>query len=113
MTPPLLIPTDARFQMQEERAEIAFVVPRDYVYTQGHFPENPIVPGVTQIGWLLDACRRLGKEEGLTVRRYRFLKPIRPGQSIRAVAQQVENGFRCEVYADGELASKGRIQSES
>lgn len=113
MTPTLLIPIEARCEMQDERAEIAFVVPDDYAYSQGHFPDNPIVPGVAQIGWLVEACRRLGKDGGLIVRRYRFLKRVRPGQSIRAVAQRVEGGFRCEVYADGELASKGQIQSEA
>ncbi len=104
-----LFPAERRERIEPDHAECAFAIPSDYAYVEGHFPGNPLVPGVAQIGWAMAVCRRLGHVGGLSVSRYRFVRPIRPGEDVRIEARRGERGFECRVYAAGELASKGTI----
>jgi hypothetical protein len=54
-------------------------------YFEGHFPGFPVLPGVATIDVTLEAIRRvLGKSELRlkTLQNAKFLRPIRPGDSI-------------------------------
>lgn len=54
---------------------------------KGHFPDNPLLPGVCQLGLCADAVsRQLRRSVEIdTVSRCKFMAPIRPGQSIEVV----------------------------
>jgi 3-hydroxymyristoyl/3-hydroxydecanoyl-(acyl carrier protein) dehydratase len=39
-------------------AELTLEIPRDLEYFRGHFDGAPIVPGVVQLKWAVDAARR-------------------------------------------------------
>lgn len=105
----MILPLETEFICSEESVTMRFEVPADYVYLNGHFPGNPIVPGVTQVGWAMAASRKLLGVNPRKVRRFRFVKPLLPGQRVELMVRQKEKGILCEIHADGVLASKGSL----
>lgn len=109
MNAAMLFPQDAEFCVDGALSEARFRLPSDFPYFEGHFPDTPVVPGVAQVGWVLRVGGPLGVDLLATVSRYRFVKPIGPGQSIRVRVERSAKGFACQVFADEELASKGTL----
>jgi len=66
-------------------AERYLVVPADHPVFPGHFPGNPIVPGVMLLDWVLrEVARSLGKSpSALRVREAKFFTPLAPPQRAR------------------------------
>ncbi|BDU75684.1 ApeI family dehydratase [Mesoterricola sediminis] len=66
------------------RAEFAIQVEADLLGFQGHFPQEPILPGVTQLDWAVHFGRLafpgLGAFRG--VDQLKFKEPIRPGEAL-------------------------------
>lgn len=92
-------------------------------FFQGHFPGNPIMPGVLQLeamaqvgGLLLNLITR---KQGaiayfLAIDNARFRKPLQPGDQMRievAITKIRLNMCRChgQVLVDGELASEADL----
>lgn len=80
----------------------------DHPALPGHFPGNPIVPGVVLLDRVREAAvaelpgRRLVK-----VTSVKFLRPLRPGQGFRVALERQDEDtlrFRC-LTADSELAA--------
>ena len=92
-------------------ATLSLRVPADYEHCQGHFPGDPLVPGVTQIAWGLRAV------EGLAgaplpphrIARFKFRLPIRPGAAIVATARRDGARFELSIAADGQPAASGTL----
>jgi 3-hydroxymyristoyl/3-hydroxydecanoyl-(acyl carrier protein) dehydratase len=88
----------------------SFTIPPDHPSLAGHFPDDPIVPGVV----LLDSAialigARLANGPMPTLRMAKFLAVVRPGQtvSVRFAPQGSGIGFVCAV-ADT-LVLRGRL----
>lgn len=94
----------------DDSIEVNFRIPESYPYFEGHFPDNPIVPGVVQVGWSLAAVRDLAEAENVAITRYRFLEPILPGQSVSLKIEAKGDRFACQTRVDGILVSKGTIR---
>ena len=63
-------------------------VPSDSPWFDGHFPGEPILPGVAQIGMVFDAIRK-ARNQNLkisSVRRVRFKRIIRPDDQLKIIA---------------------------
>ncbi len=75
-----------RSQKNEISADIH--VPSDSAWFDGHFPGEPILPGVAQIGMVLDVIRKARKQDlKITgVRRVRFKRIIRPNDQLKIIA---------------------------
>lgn len=78
----------------------------------GHFPGDPVLPGVVQVDWAIRlagvALGPLGAFQGLD--RVKFLQPLRPGDPVvlrLAPAGPGRIGFRYE--RDGAPASSGTL----
>lgn len=80
------------------------VVPADHPCLAGHFPGNPIVPGVVLVERVLDAMRDEVGRPLSGIPNVKFLHPLRPGTVFTICWSLQADGarFRCESSsADG------------
>ena len=82
--------------MTEQRCE--GLVPVDHPCIAGHFPGNPIVPGVVLIEWALAAVQAAQPRRLVGIPNLKFVQPLRPGTpfTICWSAQGNQVRFRCE-----------------
>ncbi len=87
-------------------------VPPESAWFSGHFPGNPILPGIAQLGMVFDAINQPDNQgfEIKEIRRVRFKQIIRPGDPLRLTIKPRENeagvyDFRIQV--DAELVCSG------
>jgi 3-hydroxyacyl-[acyl-carrier-protein] dehydratase len=62
-------------------------VPEDSIWFTGHFPGEPILPGIALVNTVYDAIKRDAQDRGESVkisslRRIRFTGPVRPGEKL-------------------------------
>jgi 3-hydroxyacyl-[acyl-carrier-protein] dehydratase len=95
--------------------------PADSAWFSGHFPGNPIVPGVALIALVADAVieqeKIAGRSVAITgVRRVRFRLPVKPGDDVTLEATQVTGpkgpSFAFTVCLAGEPACNGVLAAE-
>lgn len=93
----------------------SFRIDDSFPFLEGHFPGNPLVPAVIQIGWAVAAVALLREKEIASHRlfRYKFVAPIRPNDAVTVVVQGNENKYQCRVTANGILCSSGNLIVES
>ncbi|MEJ2060389.1 MAG: hypothetical protein P8Y64_07875 [Gammaproteobacteria bacterium] len=92
--------------------EAGFVIPDDHPSLPGHFPGQPVVPGVV----ILDHVFGLlgGGVQVTGIRQVKFLRPLLPGQHCRVSFESADGEtrrFTCrvedEVIAQGSLRIAG------
>ncbi len=71
-------------------------VPADLAQVEGHFPGRPLVPGVVQLAWALDAATAwLGQTPRLAgIETLKFPEPLRPGRRVHISVSGSEDGSR-------------------
>ncbi len=93
--------------------EFTVIIGLDHPAISGHFPGNPIVPGVLILGEVLQAIRQ---QEGTSPYPFeaqvvKFHSPLRPNQELR-ISIDPRNGetqeFSC--YANAELVASGQLR---
>lgn len=70
------------------------VISKDFPYLEGHFPRNPIVPGVAILDKSLDLIREyVGKTniQLCEIKSAKFLAPLEPGSELVIDFQEQEN----------------------
>ena len=96
----------------------------------GHFPENPVFPGVLIIEAIAQVSAILvmqnAKDQGnpietkliyfMTVDKVRFRHPVTPGDQMRIHVTQIRRRgmaykFKGEVFVDGQLMAEGEIMA--
>ena len=106
---------------------VKFVDPANPIFA-GHFPAKPILPGVLLIeavaqtaGVMLgsaapqaDAGARAGVALLGAVNRFKFLKPVTPGQELRIETKKMTEAGRMAyiggtVWVDGEMVASGEL----
>ncbi len=105
---------------------VKFVDPANPVFA-GHFPAEPILPGVflieavaqtagVMLGSAMQAAARSKRGVALlaAVNRFKFLKPVTPGQELRVETKKLtELGqmacIGCTVWVDGEMVANGEL----
>ena len=87
-------------------------VPSDSPWFDGHFPEDPTLPGIAQLEMAIDAIR-LARNRNLSVTRFRkvrFKRVIRPGQALKIIVtprKSEEGSYAFRILAEDELACNG------
>lgn len=105
----------------EGTAHARYRIKEDEFFCKGHFPGNPIVPGVIQCEIMAQSCALLVKDEivGKTtlysgLDNVRFKHPVYPGDLCEITAHLKSkrgNLFFCdaELHVDGQLCCKGSL----
>jgi 3-hydroxymyristoyl/3-hydroxydecanoyl-(acyl carrier protein) dehydratase len=92
-------------------------IPADSPWFQGHFPGDPMLPGIAQLHLVMDAIRAsLGRGVRLVgLKRVRFKRVIRPEETIEIAAEPVPDKpgmIRFQLMIDGENACSGLMLTD-
>ena len=92
-------------------------VPPDSPWFSGHFPGDPILPGVAQIGMVKDVIRQArGQDLSVSgVRRVRFKQIIRPDDKLKLVAAPLKENtgaYSFRILVENEAVCSGVMMVE-
>ena len=93
-------------------------IPKDAVWFDGHFPQEPILPGVAQLCLVEEMLRRCTGRDASRVsrlRRVRFKLAIRPGDTLSIEALPIDEGrqaYSFKLFNRGELCCSGIMELE-
>jgi len=110
---PALHPQVISVHRADGMAEMALEVPADLACFPDHFPNYPMLPGVLQIGWVIDAVRREFALDTAATRiiGLKFMQPIRPGVRVALNLQRTApSEVRFSYHCGETLCSSGRLQ---
>jgi 3-hydroxymyristoyl/3-hydroxydecanoyl-(acyl carrier protein) dehydratase len=81
--------------------ELDFTVRPDCPWLDGHFPGNPILPGVVQVGWAAHFARQLLARDlpPPCLHRIKFMRPVLPGARLTLRLQAEADRVRFEYFA--------------
>ena len=106
-------PLFIRTQYSLETLQQEFHLPPDFAWFEGHFPGDPILPGIAQVRLAISSARVLLGHAGqpTSIKQLKFKAPIRPDHILALNLQRLDGGatvlFRIRS-ASGEHAS-GRL----
>lgn len=85
-----------------------FVVPFDHPSLPGHFPGQPIVPGVVLLDHVLELV--LAQGSLAAPMNVRFTGVVRPGEVVEVSAPAGSGSIRFSATRDGEPVLRGTIE---
>jgi 3-hydroxyacyl-[acyl-carrier-protein] dehydratase len=89
-------------------------VPPESPWFRGHFPANPILPGIAQLAMVFDVLRHAfdGPLRVMEVSRVRFKQMILPGDRLVVVVEArpaLQGSFAFRITKYGELVCNGTM----
>ena len=107
-----------RREESEIRADIQ--VPATSPWFDGHFPGEPVLPGLAQISMVFDVIREAsdGELRVLSVSRVRFKRIVRPEDRLEVIATPLKkeaNAFSFRIQIQDDLVCSGvmRLQRKN
>jgi 3-hydroxymyristoyl/3-hydroxydecanoyl-(acyl carrier protein) dehydratase len=98
----------------ERRLERTLRVPSDLAAFEGHFPRAPLVAGVVQLGWVMDAASALAghSAEASGFEGLRFRDVLAPEQELRLAVELSDAGdsARFQLAAGERVFAAGRVR---
>lgn len=97
---------------EPEKMVLNAQVPPDSPWFDGHFPEDPTLPGIAQLEMAVDVIKLAGKRN-LSVtgfKKVRFKRVIRPNQALKIIAtprKSKEGSYAFRILVENELACNG------
>ena len=99
--------------VDSNRAEFDIRVPPELVFLQGHFPGEPVLPGVVQVHWAIElASERFDLKPDFTaIEGLKFHRVIEPGAALRLVVEydDAPGRMRFCYTSGGDTCSQGRV----
>ena len=87
-----------------------FVVAPNHPSLPGHFPGNPVVPGVVVLDRVLDAIEAVhGPLGALRLPQVKFLQPLLPGEAADIALEGDAPRWRFRVTRAGEAIATGEV----
>ncbi|MGH8678850.1 MAG: AMP-binding protein [Burkholderiales bacterium] len=99
-------------ELRQRPVEIETAVAPDHPALAGHFPGDPVVPGVVLLDEVISAAQRgfALTAYPCTIKATKFLRPVRPGERmLLRLVPVAEHEIRFECRVGGELAASGII----
>ena len=91
-------------------AVMQFAVPPDHPSLPGHFPGNPLVPGVVVLDHVLQAIEAVqGPLGALRLPQVKFVQPLLPGQVAETVLEGDAPRWRFRVTREGDAIATGEV----
>lgn len=88
-----------------------FTIDGEHPGLDGHFPGNPVVPGVVLLDHAMDLLASMhgGSVEEGAIPRVKFLRPVLPGQMVQVSCESTGGrlSFVCEV--NGRIVIDGQL----
>ena len=99
--------------MQHQRT---FAVSASHPAFAGHFPGDPLLPGVSLLAEVLEAALAVPELATLIgsaprIGAVKFLAPVRPGATLGITLEPGARGVRFEVREGERLAASGNFES--
>ncbi|MDR0339865.1 MAG: hypothetical protein LBH65_06270 [Desulfovibrio sp.] len=82
--------------------EAEFVFPTDFAGFDGHFPGDPMLPGIAQIMAAALTVSPSGSKDLRRIGRSKFMSMVRPGDRVRVRVECRESGTDLKVSAQCE-----------
>lgn len=88
-----------------------FVIAADHPCLAGHFPGNPLVPGVVILEHVLAAVQAQAGSAPAPLRlpQVKFIAPLRPGQVAHIALDGQAPRWRFRVYRDDQELARGEV----
>lgn|SRR5574343_653056 len=85
-----------------------WTVPADHPAFDGHFPGQPVVPGVVLLAQVLELmARHVARPGSLVLRQAKFLSMAGPGATLELSVHPAETSWRFEVREGERLVATG------
>jgi len=113
---PYSMPVVSRVAVDDARRILVceLLVPHDLRIFHGHFPAVPIVPGVVQVGWVVELARQHGVAAGrcFGIVTAKFRRLVQPGMRLAARIEAGPGAGQCQFTfeLDGAAVATGRLQ---
>jgi 3-hydroxyacyl-[acyl-carrier-protein] dehydratase len=91
-----------------------FTVPSDHPCLPGHFPSQPVVPGVVVLEHVLQAleAERGQVQGGLRMPQVKFVQPLLPGEQAQIVLEGAAPKWKFRVQREGTLLASGELLAQ-
>lgn len=76
----------------------------------GHFPDEPIVPGVILLDRVVAAVERVWGLRTYGLPQVKFLRPLRPDQVAALSIERDQASARFRIHAGGDLIASGVME---
>lgn len=101
--------TLAKPDWQDQQVERLLVVPASGPFLDGHFPGQPILPGVMQLHWVMTHVQSLVPCQLQRVVQLKFVSPIKPPCQLRLQLRLRAEKVNFHFYLGEQLCSSGQL----
>lgn len=102
------------FVATDGKATATIVFDEGFSGFKGHFPEQPILPGVCQIALVLTMAERMRgvRQSLIEVVNAKFVSMVKPGQQLTVECSLTDGLLRAKLQSEGSRVAEFRLKVE-